>query len=277
MTFQKPKKVIIFAHANLSHQVERAESFRRGMIKHGYSAEVQSSTLARQCDLAVFWGMHHSRSIRAQQDARNLPWLVMERGYVGDRFHWTSLGYNGLNGRADFLNDNMDSDRWNRHFSQYMKPWRNSGEYVLVTGQVPGDASLERVGGRVDYESMVNQIRKYTDRPIHFRPHPKRNIPCPRNATLSTGTLEQALSNAWCVVTYNSNSGVDAILNGIPAFVIDYEGSMSKPIAMTDFNLINNPQRFDRTQWANNIAYAQWSPEEIENGTAWEHLKRKFE
>lgn len=270
----------IFAHANLSHQVERAESFRRGLMRHGYNAKVYPTSTPVPCDLAVFWGMHHSRGLRQQQEQRGLNWLIMERGYVGDRFHWTSLGYNGLNGRADFLNKGSPGDRWEKYFKQYMKPWKSyvNGDYILLTGQVSGDASLAAVNGRVDYDAIIGGIRAYWDGPIHFRPHPQRPIPAPRDTILSTGTLTDAFSKAHVTVTYNSNTAVDSVLAGIPAIVMDRVGCMAGPVCGDDlYEIILGGQIPDRTQWAHDIAYTQWSPEEIENGDAWEHLKGKFE
>ena len=53
-------------------------------------------------------------------------------------------------------------------------------------------------------------------------------------------------------------------------------GSMVWDIAERDFTRINLPHWPDRTQWCNDIAYAQWHPTELESGEAWEHLKIKI-
>jgi len=127
-------KINVYAMMAMSHQVERATSFCHGLKRHGYDdASVISHATPQPCDLAVFWGMHHSQPIRTTQDKAKKPWLMMERGYVGDRFHWTSIGYNGLNGHADFVNENCSGDRWDKYFDGYLKPW-HGGDYILLTG-----------------------------------------------------------------------------------------------------------------------------------------------
>jgi len=69
--------------------------------------------------------------------------LVMERGYIGDRTHWTSLGWNGLNGRARVPLAPADGGaRFERNYSRLMHPYNPAGHYALIIGQVPGDASL---------------------------------------------------------------------------------------------------------------------------------------
>jgi len=271
-------KINVYAMMQMSHQVERATSFCRGLKVHGHNdVVVVPNNIPTPCDLAVFWGMHHSQPIRTTQEKFKKPWLMMERGYVGDRFHWTSMGYGGLNGYADFVNADSPSDRWDEFYDGYMKPWHD-GEYVLLTGQVLQDASIKHLG--VNYQNIANEIRKHTDLPIHFRKHPHKlcaGMETPTGCITSPDdTLEEALAGAKVCVTVNSNSGVDAILAGTPVINLN-EGSMVWDIAQHDYNLINKQPHPSRDQWKNDIAYTQWSPEDIENGKVWEHLKKKFE
>lgn len=270
-------KIVVYAMMRLDHQVVRAKEFCQGLKKHGYTnVSVQSHDRPIKCDLAVFWGMHHSKQIQQMQKQNKKDYLLMERGYVGDRFYWTSLGYNGLNGHGEFHNQHSPNDRWNKYFPDIMKPWHD-GEYVLITGQVPGDASVKHLN--VNYQTIANNVRKHTNLPILFRKHPHRltkNMPTPKGCITSPAkTVEEALAGAKVCVTANSNSGVDAIIAGTPVINL-FKGSMFWNISEHDYSKINNPPHPDREQWRNNIAYAQWSPEEIKDGTAWEHLKQRF-
>lgn len=269
-------KIVIHTVAKQLHR-NRAEKFRKGLQKHGLDATIQHGN-PTPCDLAIMWGIFHFPRVIQQQKRNNKDYLVWEAGYILDRHKWKGLGYNGLNGRADFVNQNSPPDRWNKYFSPLMKPWQGDGEYILITGQVTGDASLKPVNGRVDYQTIVSQIKQFTSLPVHYRkhPHPKRpSAPCPKGAIPSKGTLEQALSKAHVVVTFNSNTCVDATLAGVPCIVLD-KGAMTWDISDHHLNRVNNPSKPDRTQWAYNIAYTQWTMEEIENGEAWDHLKKRY-
>jgi len=132
----------------------------------------------------------------------------------------------------------------------------------------------------MNYQTITNNIRQYTDLPIHFRKHPHKlcaGMQTPSGCITSpAATLEEALAGARTCVTINSNSGVDAILAGTPVINLN-KGSMVWNIAQHDYDLIDKPPHPNRERWKNNIAYTQWSPEEIENGEAWKHLKKKFE
>ena len=77
-------------------------------------------------------------------------------------------------------------------------------------------------------------------------------------------------ANAWAVVSWSSNPGIHAVLNGIPAFV--GEQSLAYDIANHDFSTINSPKTPDRQQWLNDYAYTEWTTEEIAQGIPFSRL-----
>ena len=242
-------KIQVYAAVHLPHHVERGDQFVRGLRRHGYQASLNSMNNVHPCDLAVFWGMHQTVKVRQVQEKYNNPWLMMERGYVGDRFHWTSLGYNGLNGKADFLNANKDDSRWNKHFGDsWLQDW-HEGTYVLLAGQVLQDASIKHLG--VDYQKIANDIKEHTNLPVYFRKHPHKlckTMRTPHGCTTAPHNhIEDSLKKARVCVTVNSNSGVDAILAGTPVINLD-RGSMVWDIAQHNYANIDNPPYPDRQQ-----------------------------
>lgn len=261
-------------------------AIEQGFRRHGLKPILSNYKKANEepkikCDLAVFWS-YRPIKIMEQQRANRADFLVMERGYIGDRKQWTSLGFNGLNGRADFqLNGSMPGDRWHRYFGDdWLRPWKENGRHILLIGQVVGDASVKNINFRQWLIGMVILIQHYYPGvEIRYRPHPivlersPDSVKPIEGTILSTRSLTEDLKDAGCAVTYNSNTGVDAILAGVPTVAVD-PGSMVYHLAMHNIN--EQPIRPDRTQWAYNMAYCQWSSEEIQNGDAWEHLKQRY-
>ena len=89
------KAVVHINH--LAHQVTHGDAVRAGLERHGIEVEFASTNEPRDCDFAVIWGWKQHAVIDAGR-----PVLVMERGYIGDRMAYTSMGWNGLDGRALF-------------------------------------------------------------------------------------------------------------------------------------------------------------------------------
>jgi hypothetical protein len=161
-----------------------------------------------------------------------------------------------------------------------MKPWRekpHAGEYVLLMGQVPGDMSLRGLNMNRWLSQMVHMLERAGHR-VKFRPHPKTakvhftsiRVDMQHINRMTPLPLGVAVHAAKWVVTYTSNSGVDAVMEGIPTVTCE-EGAMAWDI--TGHNPCQPPPTPDRSEWCRRMGYTQWSPEEIKSGVAWDHLR----
>jgi len=264
----------IYQRSFQPHAGERIQNFMTGLKRHGLKATWANQAHYSPSDLAVIWGVRFPHIIQGQKKCGG-DYLVMERGYFRDRMKYCALGFNGLNGRAEFHAENSLPDRWQKH-GMKIKPWKHDGKYILLMGQVSGDQSLREMIISTWYKKVITKVRSLTDMPIFFRPHPLArrhdlDLGCDRYERGEP--VAESLQGAYLVITYNSNTGVDAVLNGIPVIAID-EGAMAWDLARHEITL----ERYmpDRTQWLYDLAYKQWLPEEIANGEAWEHLKKRY-
>jgi hypothetical protein len=91
--------------------------------------------------------------------------------------------------------------------------------------------------------------------------------------TYSRQPIEEDFKNAWAVVTFNSNSAVESVIAGIPSFVDDH-GSMAFEVSNRNLIYLDDPKTPEREQWAYNLAYCQWTHEEMRSGETWAHLLR---
>ena len=262
-----------------THQPFYANALLKGMHKCGFTNSMIAHDFVPEpdLDLACVWA-HKQPQIFEHQKKRNKPYLILERAYIADRFHWVSLGYNGLNGIANFLNNDItDMTRWNKHFSHLVKPWRVKKDgYALVIGQVPGDWAIRHTNINQWYEDVIAELNR-RDIPVVFRPNkmfgPQVKI---KNKALKftydpIEDLEESLSHARCCVTYTSNSAVIAAVNGVPSVSCHPISMTYDKVSSTSLNNLDYTP--DRSDWFAKMAYCQWLPEELEDGTAWEHLK----
>lgn len=247
-----------------SMKKEQLEAVVAGFKKHGDNVVVDTM-FNPSADFMLSWGLNRSPIQTCIKNKKNF--LLLERGYVGDRFRFTSFGINGLNGLADFNTDNVPSDRWDKYFGHIMKPWRPAGGYALIAGQIPFDSALYGLDFWAWVEEMGNLAKKYYDR-VYFRNHPayKREI----KTTLPLE--EKGMLPPKLVITYSSNYAVDSVIRGVPTMSC-FPGSMAWDVTSHSFD---EPLfKGDRTEWSHKLAYCQWLNEEFESGEAWEHLRPK--
>jgi hypothetical protein len=238
-------------------------------------------------DIAVVFGVRKKAvpysnfrgNVIDRQKANGKRTIVLETGYINrgdEESNHYAVGFDGLNGRADFNNHDSPSDRWQK-LGLKLKPWKQ-GEKIIVCGQIPWDAAVEHVNHIQWLRDTILSIHEKSERQIVFRPHPKfknpellTHIDVANVCELSNRSLLEDLEDAWAVVTFNSNSGVESLIEGVPVFVDDH-GSMAFPVANRNLLYIDNPKKPEREQWAHNLAYCQWTLEEMRSGETWTHL-----
>jgi len=260
----------IIANEGSETQTSNGERLAEGVRQCGDVAVMMPGHGQPKTKHVACWGWRRGKKLRQ----RGHEVLVVERGYLGDRFKWLALGWNGLNGKADFrLPSKVDAEKFNRHFRQFMKPWKSGGDYVLIMGQVPGDMSIEGVAMNQWYVSAASEMEARFGLPVYIRPHPaavqRRIWTRIQGIPELKGTLDEAFARARCVVTYNSNSGTDAVMAGVPVIMQD-RGGMAWPVSAQGLNAdIITP---DRGAWAERLSWCQWNDDELSSGAAWHNV-----
>jgi hypothetical protein len=259
--------VSILASPGARHQCEHAAALRNGLARHNVTSDIITHINQAKSDIVACWGW------RAGQVFRKMGTrvLVIERGYVGDRFQWSSLGWDGLNGNAIMPKVDDGGKRFHEFFAHLYQPESKAGEYALLIGQVPRDAAL---GGR-DLSNWYLDTAKACERtyglPTLFRGHPRAPFGSyPKGLVTTQGDLANHLRSAAVVVTYNSNTGVESVLAGKPTISFD-SGSMAWDVTA---HQIGERYEGDRLKWAYEMAWKQWQVSEIDDGTALEHILR---
>ena len=270
-------RIDIVVRQGLQHQADFALLVSKGLCRHGIQVKVVSSDMPVTADIAFCWGWR----VGSQLVRRGKRVLVMERGYIGDRFAWTSFGWDGLNGHARWPQIDDGGERFRKHFADLMQPEREGGTgYALVFGQVPGDMSIQGVDLDGFYRLAANRLATQFGAQVCFRPHPVhvkrggRPGAFLHGMMVTEGTLEEDLAGAACAVAWNSNGLTDAALAGVPVLAMN-ECAMVWPIAR--HGLDDVPALRGRKDWAHRMAWRQWSHAEIESGAFWEAVKTAME
>jgi len=206
--------------------------------------------------------------------------------------HYLRYSFNGVfPDTGIYFDDRPEPKRWqqiSKDLDIQLDAIKSKGKNIVVCLQRNGGWSMGRMAV-VDWATKtVNEIKKHTDRTIILRPHPgdKKAVTTylPQLAqrfkndsqvkiSSQTVSLEADLNKAWAVVNHNSSAIVGPIIQGHHAFITDPLKSQCCEVAHTDFSLIETPQQFDRQKWLERISMFHWKFSELENGTAWRHMR----
>jgi hypothetical protein len=263
------------------------EAFENSLIKAGYTVKENDMN----SDVAVIWSvlwngrMANNKTVWDHYRGKGKNVIVLEVGGIKRGTTW-KVGLNGINSSAYYgsLGGKTPSDR-SISLGLTVNNWRSKGEYILVAGQ--HNKSLQwqnQPDTSTWFTQTCNKIRKYSDRPILLRPHPRCKLPDiehnfknvyrqePKPIPNTYDDFDISFDNVWATVNYSSNPGINSIVAGVPAFVS--KNSLARPVGnnIADFSNIENPLMPDRTQWLNDYAWTEYTIEEIQQGIPLEKL-----
>ena len=187
----------------------------------------------------------------------------MDNGYYGDTREYFRICYN------KFIDDGLreyPKDRFEK-FNITFKDWRQKGDHIVISPPSPVLQRFFGIGNDNDpgewVKNLIKEIRQYTDRKIIVSTKYGDGISV-FTKTPSKHPFEEAIKNAWALVTYNSNVMTKSLAEGIPVISLTEDrkiGSISEietPVMNRDF--------------LSNLAYRQWNLDEIRSGQAWREL-----
>lgn len=152
------------------------------------------------------------------------------------------------------------ADRW-QALKIPLKPWKTAktaGKSVII---VPPSLEWGRFIGVFPptwVQEVTDELKRHTDRPILV-------------ASKQSAPLRMLIHDAWAVVTFNSNSVIDALIEGVPVFPL--AAPAASPLGYDSLALIEHPARdLDRERIFSVLAYQQFTLREFEDGTAWRLL-----
>jgi len=191
---------------------------------------------------------------------------------------------------GEYFDNNPDPKRWqqiSRDTGIKLEDMKNSGEHILICAQRHQGWSMGKTNLDTWLQSTCLEIREHTDRPIIIRLHPKDNQTNRRALeiinnlrhipkvmlTRNRDSIDRDLINCWAVINHNSSSIVGPIIQGYHSFITDPTKSQCAEVAHTDFSQLESPKEFNRQSWLERISMFHWKFSELENGTAWRHMR----
>lgn len=250
------------------------DAFVQGLHRHGVTVRADSL----DCDAVILWSQLWAGRMRPNQQVyqhyrdSGRPVVIIDVGAIKRNHTWKIT----LSGRRFLAGSGHDSIR-REAMGVMLAEWQLTGDHVIIALQRPDSNQWTGMPAPdVWLQQVVETLRHHTDRPITVRPHPRFSLDrLPRGISMQTparipDTYDDfdfvgQLQRAWAVVNWSSTPGTIAVCQGVPAFV--GAPSLAAPVANLDLSSIEDPRRPPREQWANDLAWTEWTQEEIAQGS----------
>jgi hypothetical protein len=205
------------------------------------------------------------------------PFYYMDTGYFGNEAtqnnpngwkYWHRIVKNDLQ-HSEIIS--RPGDRF-KLFNKSFRPWKKTGRKILIAKPDAKPCRFYDVDLDQWVQNTVDEIKKYTDRPIVIRDRASARID-----RVIHNTLQDALDDdVFALVTFNSIAAVESIFHGIPAFTLAPTNAAS-PVCLQDLSKINEPYYADPDKlyaWACHLSYGQFHTDELRSGKAKRFLEK---
>ena len=219
-----------------------------------------------------FWGFIGSNETNINVcKATKRPWFFWDMPYYGrwhkdiqDDFYWR-VGANHIHYRFAKAWPNDRFKAWNVTPREYGK-----GTKILIC---PSSETMTRYVTGMNVQQwldwVIEQVTFYCDRPYEIRQKPRANGTS--GPSVADIPFAEQAKDTHCVITCVSLCALEAQLLGIPT--ICHKDSFARDVSSWHIEEINQPKKFDTTQWFNNLEYSKFTHKEIEAGLPEEVFK----
>ncbi len=284
-----------------ARKIQCLESFAEGVKQSGDPVRVVWDYQYKPSRLAVILGWATTntggpnitlrKQIIAEQARRGAHTMCIDAScwkYLDDAGTYLRYSLGGpFYDKAEYANRNSSIDKWNEISSALnisLLPYANNNNgHILICMQRDGGFAMKTLNPLHWLEQKIEQIKKYSNRPIVIRPHPgayeardfvKYHTKDYARRSISVSdpnrtTLIDNLKNAHAAVFFNSSASVAAVCQGIPVFADD-SSCVSWGVANKDISHIERPVAVDRQQWVQDLAAAHWSDQDARSGSIYQ-------
>ncbi len=229
----------------------------------------------RDYDVVGFIGVKQDFLRRKCRDG-NVPYIYFDKPYNRNK-KWWKISYGGHQptkflGKLGLPADRRKSEGW--EFKGW-RPYTPNGHILIAGSSLKYHVFHDLEHPTAFWDKVVKDLGKITDRPILYRPKKSWHQATPLDgSTFSTKyNINDDLKGAHGMVTYGSNAVMEAIMAGIPSICLG--DAVAAPISSRELVDAIEPREASVKEvhvLLNDLAYCQFSVEEINDGAFWSML-----
>ena len=239
-----------------------AEAMCEGIGRCGDKPFMVDLRTPRQADAAVMYGWRYREVLK-----RYRQFVYADLGYW-NRESFYRVSVNAWSPDA-YVKAGLSSERFDA-LGLRLKPWRSEGDEIIVAGSTRKAATDHGLGYQEWEQKAIDRLQGCGKR-IVYRPKPT-DMEATKliGAEFDRRPISEAMRNAWAWVTHHSNSAIDALLAGVP---VHCETGAAKAFSVPIEQIASPDLLPGRAQFLSDVAWLQWTLDEMRSGACWAHLK----
>jgi hypothetical protein len=218
-------------------------------------------------DTVLIRNIIHNENLLQDRRGRGLPFWFVDTGYTNfltGKKTWHRLVANDLHLTPD-LDRGFPADRLSL-LPGLPRPWRPNGGAILVVENSEYHYRQQGTTLEAWRTEVVQKLKPHTDRAIVFRPKEL-------NRKTRDNLYERLCDlDYYCVITDASAAAIEAVWAGIPIITLGLH--ISRPVARTSLDEINDLYRGPIGDWLCALTYSQWTLAEMQSGLAVKMIRR---
>jgi len=234
---------------------------------------------------SVLWHgrMAKNRIVYEQAVNRRMPVIIIEIGNLIRNKSWR-ISVNNINGLGYFANAQDIDPKRPEKLGVHLKDLKlKRRPEILIATQLPQSLQWSNMPTMSDWvKQTVRQIRKYSNRKIIVRPHPRGvfklddasieiQMPQKKPGTYDDFDIDYSYH---CVINHNSGPAVQAAIDGTP--IICDQSSLAAELT-GNFSEIENISLPDRNEWFKKLCHTEWTVDEIRSGIPFDRLLKSLD
>lgn len=267
-------RISYFPNQTANHSEQVWQAFLSSCESMGIQPEANSMDSDYLMIWSVLWRgrMQKNQQVYQHYIRANKPVFILEVGSIQRRTTW-KVAVNNITNQGIYP-EMVDPDRPKKLGIVADRAKINKDLPILIALQQTESLQWDLKKSAEQWVTdTVTKIRRFTDRQIVIRPHPRARFHMPN---LSNTVLEtpKKIINTYddydlnfdysAVINHNSGVAVQAALRGVP--VVTDNTSLAYPVSMP-LSSIDIPYLPDRDQWIQKISHTEWTVDEIAQGT----------
>lgn len=240
----------------------RSRLIGEAMVQGIHAAGDTVRVNAPKADVVVSYGW------KRQAEYRRYPAFVYADLGYWERENYHRFSVNDWSPHR-YVRRSLPAERFER-LGLRVKPWRQAGREIVVAGHSFKSAQDHGMQYQAWERAVIAQLQGLGLEVVY---RPKPNDPFAQDiAGVRTDRrpISEALEAAHAWVTHHSNSAVDALLAGVP---VHCETGAAAAFSVPLEDIADPPLLEGREQFLADVAWLQWTFDEMRSGECWRHLR----